>query len=203
MASSCSVNGVIGLRNGHVCTFGPGKKFWKHEGSLPLQAGDQPVEFFTFGGGASAPLDDGVYFGTARVVTRTTIANDFIALPSLAGSEDDDRMPSPVFVVVGKVSHSNLSVGHNRAFDIDVSQYGPAHQQSIHLRCFYPNAFPALHKYTFAQRGEAFWSSYQARRLLRSQADLIGKGKRRKRARPDEDAKLENGFGSQSSSVFG
>ena len=47
-------------------------------------------------------------------------------------------MPAPLFVIVGKVSRSDLDVDHNRAFNIDVSQYGAAPQQLIRLRCFYP-----------------------------------------------------------------
>ena len=76
MASSCNVNGIIGLRNSRVFQCSPGKQFWKHNGFLPLRNEDLKVEVFTFGRGASAPLDEGVYFGTARVVARMTTGAD-------------------------------------------------------------------------------------------------------------------------------
>ncbi|KAH0832982.1 hypothetical protein J3R83DRAFT_11960, partial [Lanmaoa asiatica] len=70
MASSCNVNGIIGVRNGRPFAYAPGKNVWKHDGFLPLQVGDQPAEFFTYGGGSSAPLYDSVYSGVARDITR-------------------------------------------------------------------------------------------------------------------------------------
>ncbi|KAH0830197.1 hypothetical protein J3R83DRAFT_1552 [Lanmaoa asiatica] len=76
MASSRNVNGIIGVHNGRPVAYAPGKNFWKHDGFLPLQVGDQPVEFFTYGGGSSAPLDDGVYSGIARAITRMTAGAD-------------------------------------------------------------------------------------------------------------------------------
>ena len=49
--------------------------YWKHDGFLPLQMGDVPVHFFTFGG-ATAPLDDGAYYGVTRSVTQMTAGAD-------------------------------------------------------------------------------------------------------------------------------
>ena len=60
-----------------------------------------------------------------------------MAVPPLC--EGEDWMPTPMFVVVGKVSYTNLDIDHNRAFNIDISQYGAALQQLICLHCFYPN----------------------------------------------------------------
>ena len=76
MAMSCNVNGIIGVRNGRGFMYIPGKQFWKHDRFLPLHAGDLPVNVFTFGGGASAPLNDGVFFGSAHVVARITAGTD-------------------------------------------------------------------------------------------------------------------------------
>ena len=70
-ATSCNVNGIIGVRK-----YTTGTQFWKHHGFLPLHGGDLPVDVFTFGGGASAPLDDGAFFGSARVVARITVGAD-------------------------------------------------------------------------------------------------------------------------------
>lgn len=152
MATSCNVHGIIGVRHGRAFAYSHGKNFWKHEGFLPLPSGDLAVDFFTFGGDA-APLDDGPYSGIARVIAQQTAGSnvettdpvlqlfatdDFAPMPAVA-SEDDSPMPSPVFVVVGRVCRSNLDVDQNRAFDVDVSQYGAVPQQLIRLRCFYPS----------------------------------------------------------------
>ena len=76
MATSCNINGIVGIRNGRAFTYAPGKQFWKHDGFLPLHGGDFPVEVFTFGGGASAPLDDGAFFGAACIVACMTAGAD-------------------------------------------------------------------------------------------------------------------------------
>lgn len=39
---------------------------------------DLEVKVFMFGGGASAPLDEGVYFGVARVVACMIAGSEFI-----------------------------------------------------------------------------------------------------------------------------
>ncbi|KAI5991919.1 hypothetical protein EDD15DRAFT_2197349 [Pisolithus albus] len=159
MASCCNVHGVVGVRNGRAFTYSQGKTFWKHDGFLPLPSGDLAVDFFTFGGDP-APLEDGPYSGIARVVSQTTAGSnvdtsdpilqlfatdDFVAMPLMA-AECDSQMPSPAFVTVGRVCRSNLDVNQNRAFDIDVSQYGAAPQQLIRLRCFYPSSHTRFHK---------------------------------------------------------
>ncbi|KIK18855.1 hypothetical protein PISMIDRAFT_14048 [Pisolithus microcarpus 441] len=153
MASSCNVHGVVGIRNGRAFTYSQGKTFWKHNGFLPLPSGDLAVDFFTFGGDP-ALLEDGPYSGIARVVSQTTAApnmettdpilqlfamDDFVAMPLMA-AECDSQMPSPAFITVGRVCHSNLDVDQNRGFDIDISQYGATPQQLIRLRCFYPSS---------------------------------------------------------------
>ncbi|KAF8124116.1 hypothetical protein EV363DRAFT_1299992 [Boletus edulis] len=134
MASSCNVIGIIGVRNGHAFQYAPGKQFWKHD--------DVEVDVFTFGGGSSAPLDDGVYFGAARIVARMTAGADVQTtepiLQLFVNEGGDDVLP-PVFVIVGKTSRTNFMVDQNQVFDIDISQYGAAPQQLIRLRCFYPN----------------------------------------------------------------
>lgn len=153
MATCCNVHGVVGVRNGRAFTYAHGKTFWKHDGFLPLPSGDLAVDFFTFGGDP-APLEDGPYSGIARIVSQTTVGSnvettdpmlqlfatdDFVPVPPIA-LESDSPMPSPAFIIVGRVCRSNLEVDQNRAFDVDVSQYGAAPQQLIRLRCFYPSS---------------------------------------------------------------
>ncbi|KAF8133840.1 hypothetical protein EV363DRAFT_1295278 [Boletus edulis] len=140
MASSCNVTGIIGVRNGHVFQYAPGKQFWKHD--------NVEVDVFTFGGGSSAPLNDSVYFGAACVVARMTAGADVQTtepILQLFMNEEfiplqgGDDMPPPIFMIVGKTSRTNFMVDQNRVFDINVSQYGAAPQQLIRLCRFYPN----------------------------------------------------------------
>ncbi|KAI5984823.1 hypothetical protein EDD15DRAFT_2521460 [Pisolithus albus] len=153
MASCCNVHGMVGIRNGRAFTYAQGKTFWKHNGFLPLPSGDLTVDFFTFGGDP-APLEDGPYSGIARVIAQTTAGSnvdasdpvlqlfamdDFVAMPLMA-AECDSQMPFPAFITVGRVCHSNLDVDQNRAFDIDVSQYGAAPQHDSHT-CIVYQAF--------------------------------------------------------------
>ena len=76
MATSCNVNGIIGVRNRRGFTYTPGKQFWKYDRFLPLHVGDLPVDVFSFGGGASAPFNDSAFFGSARMVARITAGAD-------------------------------------------------------------------------------------------------------------------------------
>jgi len=34
MATSCNINGIVGVRNGRAFTYAPGKQFWKHDGFI-------------------------------------------------------------------------------------------------------------------------------------------------------------------------
>ncbi|KAI5989249.1 hypothetical protein EDD15DRAFT_2198542 [Pisolithus albus] len=114
MATSCNVHGIIGICGGRAFAYSHGKNFWKHDGFLPLPTGDLAIEFFTFGGDA-APLEDGPYSGIACVITQQTAGSnggrtpiyhheqDFAPMPAVA-SDNDSPMPSPVFMVIGRVS---------------------------------------------------------------------------------------------------
>ena len=72
MASSCHLHGVVGVTNGRPFNYAQNKNFWKHEAFLPLETTDLPADFFTFGADP-APLDEGLYDGVARVVSRITV----------------------------------------------------------------------------------------------------------------------------------
>jgi hypothetical protein len=68
MATSCNCFCVIGVANGRPFSFPDSKNYWKHDAVLPLITGEElPVDFYTFGGGTT-PLEQGTYWGTARVV---------------------------------------------------------------------------------------------------------------------------------------
>jgi len=147
MASSCHFHGVIGISNGRSFNYAPKKTFWKHDGVLPLQAGDLSVDLFTFGGNP-APLDEGLYSGVARAVTRLTAEDhaprlelyaneEFLPAPPVVKEDEEDgaRMPPPVFFAAGKACRSEEQ---RKSFDIDISQYAATNQQLIRLHCVYP-----------------------------------------------------------------
>ena len=72
MASSCHVHGVVDVTNGCPFNYAQNKNLWKYDAFLPLETTDLPADFFTFGADPT-PLDEGLYEGVARVVSRVTV----------------------------------------------------------------------------------------------------------------------------------
>jgi hypothetical protein len=76
MASACSFH--VGFRNATCYALEPKKAFWKMDGFVPVSPdpengiGDIPVSVFIFGG-KNTPLEDGICFINARVVTVTVV----------------------------------------------------------------------------------------------------------------------------------
>jgi hypothetical protein len=67
MSLACTIHGIIGIDNGRAYQYGEKKRFWLHDGHLPMPDNDLSVRVMTFGGDP-VPLDDGVYVVNGRII---------------------------------------------------------------------------------------------------------------------------------------
>ena len=67
MSLVCTIHGIVGIDNSRAYQYAEKKRFWIHDGHLPMPDNDLPVHVLTFGGDP-VPMDEGVYVVNGRLI---------------------------------------------------------------------------------------------------------------------------------------